>query len=135
LLAQTLGIDVTLIGGGDGDGDVEMDDAAPALTVESNLRGFDLIRGTVRSLVREGFSASQVLSQVCCKRFAPILLYRLKTVPKLHDVIVAHPTLTGQQKSACALVMAEADKALCDGADEELWILEVALRVHKAVTS
>lgn len=112
-LAQTLGIDVTLIGGGDGD--VEMDDA-PSLTVESNLRGFDLIRGTVRSLVREGFSASQVLSQ-------------------LHDVIVAHPTLTGQQKSACALVMAEADKALCDGADEELWILEVALRVHKAVTS
>ncbi|KAF8270369.1 P-loop containing nucleoside triphosphate hydrolase protein [Lactarius quietus] len=111
--AQALGIDVTLIGGGDGD--VEMGDAA-SLTVESNLRGFDLIRETVRSLVREGYSASQVLSQ-------------------LHDVIVAHPTLTGQQKSACALVMAEADKALCDGADEELWILEVALRVHKAITS
>ena len=63
-LAQTLGIDVTLIGGGDGD--VEMDDA-PSLTVESNLRGFDLIRETVRSLVREGFSASQVLSQVCAR--------------------------------------------------------------------
>lgn len=29
--------------------------------------------------------------------------------------------------------MAEADKALCDGADEELWILEVALRVYKAI--
>ncbi|KAH9171529.1 P-loop containing nucleoside triphosphate hydrolase protein [Lactarius sanguifluus] len=100
-LAQTLGVDVTLIGGGDGD--VEMGDAA-SLTVESDLRGFDLIRGTVRSLIREGYSASQVLSQ-------------------LHDVIVEHPTLTW------------APKALCDGADEELWILEVALRVHKAVTS
>jgi replication factor C subunit 2/4 len=29
--------------------------------------------------------------------------------------------------------MAEADKALCDGADEELWILEVALRIYKAI--
>ena len=70
-----------------------------------------------------------------CEAFALDLLYQLKTVPQLHDVIVAHPTLTGQQKSTCALVMAEADKALCDGADEELWILEVALRVHKTVTS
>lgn len=57
------------------------------------------------------------------------------TISQLHDVIVEHPTLTGRQKSGCALVMAEADKALCDGADEELWVLEVALRVHKAVTS
>jgi replication factor C subunit 2/4 len=32
------------------------------------------------------------------------------------------------------MVIAEADKALCDGADEELWILEVALRVHKSVS-
>jgi replication factor C subunit 2/4 len=31
--------------------------------------------------------------------------------------------------------MAEADKALCDGADEELWTLEVALRIAKAVAS
>lgn len=31
--------------------------------------------------------------------------------------------------------MAEADKALCDGADEELQILEVALSVHKAVSA
>ena len=70
-----------------------------------------------------------------CEESVPILLCQLKAVPQLHDVIVAHPTLTGRQKSTCALVMAEADKALCDGADEELWILEVALRVHKAVTS
>ena len=67
-LAQNLGIDITLIGGADGD--VEMDDA-PALSVESNLRGFDLIRETVRSLVREGFSASQVLLQVCARSLFP----------------------------------------------------------------
>ena len=54
---------------------------------------------------------------------------------QLHDVIVLHPTLTARQKSKCALAMAEADKALVDGADEELWILEVGLRVHKVMSS
>jgi replication factor C subunit 2/4 len=53
---------------------------------------------------------------------------------QLHDLIVLHPTLTGRQKSLCALAFAEADKALCDGADEELWTLEVGLAVHKAVS-
>jgi replication factor C subunit 2/4 len=54
---------------------------------------------------------------------------------QLHDLIILHPTLGARQKSHCALALAEADKALCDGADEELWILEVALKVHKAVSS
>jgi len=53
---------------------------------------------------------------------------------KLHDVVVFHPTLSGRQKSASALIFAEADKALCDGADEELWVLDVALRVHKVIS-
>lgn len=32
------------------------------------------------------------------------------------------------------MVIAEADKALCDGADEELWVLEVAVKVHKTLS-
>ncbi|KAJ4488186.1 P-loop containing nucleoside triphosphate hydrolase protein [Lentinula aciculospora] len=75
---------------------------------------FEQIRNKVREIIREGYSATQILSQI-------------------HDMVVSHPTLNGKQKSNCALVFAEADKALCDGADEELWILEVALRIHKAV--
>ena len=54
---------------------------------------------------------------------------------QLHDLIVLHQTISARQKAACALVIAEADKALCEGADEELWILEVALQVHKALSS
>lgn len=60
--AQTLGIDVSL--NGRGDEDVEMDGATPSTTAPA-LRGFDLIRETVRSLSREGYSASQILTQVC----------------------------------------------------------------------
>ncbi|KAI0303428.1 P-loop containing nucleoside triphosphate hydrolase protein [Multifurca ochricompacta] len=109
VFAQTVGVDVPPTQSGDED--IDMADVTP-LTVKADLRGFDLIRETVKLLIREGYSASQILIQ-------------------LHDIIVEHPTLTGRQKSACALTMAEADKALCDGADDELWILEVALRVHK----
>jgi replication factor C subunit 2/4 len=60
--AQTLGIDVSL--NGSGDEDVEMGDATSSTTT-TTLRGFDLIRETVRSLVREGYSASRILIQVC----------------------------------------------------------------------
>ena len=64
--ARTLGIDVSL--SGSGDDDVEMGDAASETTA-STLRGFDLIRETVKSLVREGYSASQILIQVCLALF------------------------------------------------------------------
>ncbi|KAK0197261.1 P-loop containing nucleoside triphosphate hydrolase protein [Armillaria mellea] len=77
--------------------------------------GFTGIRSAVKEIIREGYSASQVLSQ-------------------LHDLVVLHHTLNAKQKSQCGLVFAEADKALCDGADEELWILEVGLRVNKVVS-
>nr|GAT43976.1 predicted protein [Mycena chlorophos] len=79
-------------------------------------KGFDAIQSKVKELIREGYSASQLLTQ-------------------LHDLVVLHPTLNGRIKSNCAMVLAEADKALCDGADEELWIMEVALKMSKAVSS
>ncbi|KAI0807210.1 replication factor C [Fomes fomentarius] len=91
--------------------DIDIDGAG---TIKA--KGFDGVRTKVKEIIREGYSASQIISQ-------------------LHDYVIGHPTLTARQKARCALVFAEADKALCDGADEELWILEVGLRVHKAVTS
>ncbi|KZT65486.1 P-loop containing nucleoside triphosphate hydrolase protein [Daedalea quercina L-15889] len=88
------------------------------MDVDNDIRakGFDAIRKNVKGIIRQGYSASQMISQ-------------------LHDLIIEHPTLSARQKSKCALAFAEADKALCDGADEELWILEVALRVHKALST
>lgn len=101
--AATLGVDVD-----DDSMDIDMENR------RTKRAGFDTIRKKVREIVREGYSASQLLSQ-------------------LHDLIVEHPTLTARQKASSALALAEADKALCDGADEELWILEVALNIHKAL--
>ncbi|KAG5647144.1 hypothetical protein DXG03_001099 [Asterophora parasitica] len=99
--ARTLGIEV--------EGSMDVDGS-----VKQNTNSFVAIQVKVKELMREGFSATQILSQ-------------------LHDLVVLHPTLNGRQKSACALVFAEADKALCDGADEELWILEVGLPVQVAL--
>ncbi|KII89047.1 hypothetical protein PLICRDRAFT_687313 [Plicaturopsis crispa FD-325 SS-3] len=96
---------------------IDVDDAMP-MDVDGGAKskGFDRINKKVKELMREGYSAMQVLTQ-------------------LHDLIMFNTALTARQKAQCALVLAEADKALCDGADEELWILEVGLRVHKAVST
>ncbi|KAF7295074.1 Replication factor C subunit 2 [Mycena indigotica] len=94
-------------------------DFAATLGIDSmqidGSKGFERVQAKVKELIREGYSASQLLTQ-------------------LHDLIVLHPTLSGRSKSTCAMVIAEADKALTDGADEELWILEVALRIHKTIS-
>ncbi|KZT44151.1 P-loop containing nucleoside triphosphate hydrolase protein [Sistotremastrum suecicum HHB10207 ss-3] len=86
------------------------------IDMSTQKTGFDSIREEVRLLVREGYSGTQILSQ-------------------LHDLTIMHPTLTSRQKARCALVFAETDKAFCDGGDEELWVLETALRVHKALAA
>lgn len=54
---------------------------------------------------------------------------------QLHDAVIENNNLDSKIKSHCALVFAEADKALCDGADEELWILDVALRCSKYINA
>lgn len=98
-------------------------------------KGFDDVRQKVKDIVRQGYSASQILSQVRVFLNAVEETLIFCCLAQLHDLVIEHPTLTARQKSRCALVFAEADKALCDGADEELWILEVGLRVHKALAS
>ena len=116
---RTLGIEVL--------GGMEVDDQPP------EAPHFDTIKKKAKEICREGYSATQVLSQVSL-HIASIPPHS-PFVFKVHDLVVAHPTLQARQKSACALIFAEADKALCDGADEELWILEIALRVKKAVAA
>jgi replication factor C subunit 2/4 len=121
--ASTLGIEISA-------SDMDVDDSDKKVA-----KGFDSIRKKVRGLMREGYSAAQLLSQVYIRGLVEYCSADIHISLQIHDLIVAHPTLSSRQKSHCALVIAEADKALCDGADEELWILEVGLKVHKAVSS
>ncbi|KAJ9099909.1 hypothetical protein QFC21_003914 [Naganishia friedmannii] len=76
--------------------------------------GFKMVSETVTMINRQGYSAGQVLQQ-------------------LHDALIPLDGIPSLPKSLASMAMAEADYALCAGADEELQLLEVALRVQAAL--
>ncbi|KAL7416008.1 activator 1 41 kda subunit [Mrakia frigida] len=81
----------------------------------SDFKGnFNGVRNAVKRVQREGWSAGTVLSQ-------------------MHDIIVSHTQIPARPKSLAAQAMAECDKALCEGGDEELQMLECCLKVKKAM--
>ncbi|KAK8861694.1 hypothetical protein IAR55_002517 [Kwoniella newhampshirensis] len=76
--------------------------------------GFEGVRTAVKRVGREGWSAGQVLEQI-------------------HDALIPLPTIPAVQKSIAAMAIAECDKGLCEGGDEELQLLECCLRVKEAM--
>ncbi|KAJ9093473.1 hypothetical protein QFC19_008332 [Naganishia cerealis] len=72
--------------------------------------GFKMVSDTVTMINRQGYSAGQ-----------------------LHDALIPLDGIPSLPKSLASMAMAEADYALCAGADEELQLLEVALRVQAAL--
>lgn len=77
--------------------------------------GFEAVRSAIKRVGREGWSAGQILEQV-------------------HDAIIPLPTIPVLPKSLAAMAIAECDKALCEGGDEELQLLECCLRIREAMT-
>ncbi|KAJ1827755.1 Subunit of heteropentameric Replication factor C (RF-C) [Coemansia sp. RSA 2703] len=72
------------------------------------------IRDVVDDLIYNGYPASQVLAQ-------------------LHDRAMADQQLGSLQKAKIALLMASTDKALCDGADEHLQMMDLMVQASKVV--
>lgn len=89
-------------------------DAAMSSGNKPPKASFEAVHSAVRHLAMQGFSASQLLTQI-------------------HDYIIEHPTLEAQKKAKCALAMGEADKALVDGGDEELQLLNLCLKMMRAL--
>ncbi|KAG8853493.1 hypothetical protein FRB96_008095 [Tulasnella sp. 330] len=85
-----------------------------ALRKPNKATGFIGVKAQVKSIMRKGYSVAQLLNQ-------------------LHDVIVMHPDMTARQQAASGLILGEADKALIDGGDEELQLLEVALKIYETM--
>ncbi|GAA5851306.1 hypothetical protein JCM9279_001100 [Rhodotorula babjevae] len=98
--------------GDDDEGDdVEM---KPAAGSAGGASAFDRVREAVEKVSREGYSAVQVLSQ-------------------LHDLVILDPLVPARAKASIALDLGLADKALTDGADEELQLLNCCARIERAV--
>ncbi|GAA5862225.1 hypothetical protein JCM3774_004830 [Rhodotorula dairenensis] len=97
---------------GEGDGDVDM-----GTRVGKNGAGasrFERVRKAVEKVIREGYSSVQVLSQ-------------------LHDLVILDPLVSARAKASVAVDLGLADKALTDGADEELQLLNCCARIERAV--
>ncbi|KAG8900323.1 hypothetical protein FRB99_006111 [Tulasnella sp. 403] len=73
---------------------------------------FDDIKAVVKTVIQGGFSVSQLIRQ-------------------LHKLVIKHPIITDRQKADILLLFGEVDKSLVDGGDEELQLLDVALRISK----
>ncbi|RXK35234.1 replication factor C subunit 2/4 [Tremella mesenterica] len=87
----------------------------PFSGIDLSIRStFDTVRTAVKSISREGWSAGQVLEQ-------------------LHDALIPIPTIPAMQKSQAALAIAECDKGLCEGGDEELQLLDCCLRIREVM--
>lgn len=114
---------------------VEGDDAG-GVSMKVDSAGFEDVRKAVRNISMEGYSTAQLLIQVSAT-LCPMQLrlfaekYATPFALQLHDYIILHPTLTAAQKARCALDFGEADKALVDGGDEELQLLNLCLKLRR----
>ncbi|SCZ95832.1 BZ3500_MvSof-1268-A1-R1_Chr8-1g09827 [Microbotryum saponariae] len=100
---------------------VTFEDEDEAMQVEDNYgtkgqSAFGVVRKAVEKVTREGYSATQVLSQ-------------------LHDLVILNPLVDPKAKAKIAIVLGETDKCLTDGADEELQLLSCAARIRNAIVA
>ncbi|SGY40785.1 BQ5605_C003g02421 [Microbotryum silenes-dioicae] len=100
---------------------VTFEDEDEAMQVEDNYgtkgqSAFGIVRKAVEKVTREGYSATQVLSQ-------------------LHDLVILNPLVDPKAKAKIAIVLGETDKCLTDGADEELQLLSCAARIRNAIVA
>lgn len=75
---------------------------------------FRNLQQTVQDIVLDGWSISQLLSQ-------------------LHDKLLLDLSISTAVKIAAALAFSEADRCLCDGSDEHLQLLSVASKISQAL--
>ncbi|KAG0140339.1 hypothetical protein CROQUDRAFT_53412 [Cronartium quercuum f. sp. fusiforme G11] len=106
-LLKTMGID------NDIDGDVEMTDVNARK--KTRQTPFEKISSGVELIMRQGYSSVQLISQ-------------------LHDLLLLDSLIPARAKTVIAMAIGEADKKLTDGADEELQVLSICLKVWKAMS-
>jgi replication factor C subunit 2/4 len=94
---------------------------------------FDAVQRAVEKVVRDGYSAVQILSQVRNRASCGQVSTSKRHLFQLHDLVIFDPDLSSRTKSIVAIALGEADKFLADGADEELQLLSTACKIRAAV--
>ncbi|KKA26730.1 hypothetical protein TD95_000872 [Thielaviopsis punctulata] len=86
-----------------------IDRLVDAMQPKTRQEAYPRVSTVVEDLVADGWSASQVLSQ-------------------LYQTIIYDETIKDEHKNKIVLIFSEVDKRLLDGADEHLSVLDLALR-------
>lgn len=94
--------------------DSTIDRLLQAMQPRSKGSVYDSVAGVVTGLIAEGWSATQVVTQ-------------------LYDKIAMNDAIPDRQKNKIVMSFSEADKRLVDGADEHLAILDLSLQIAAAL--
>lgn len=79
-----------------------------------DTKDIEKLKGMVDDVVYAGYPVTQVLGQ-------------------LHDLAMVDEQLSSLQKAKLARLMSSVDKALCDGADEQLQLLDLMLQASRRI--
>lgn len=99
------------------------------IQVCSNKKNFKEIQSTIKQIHLFGYASAQVLLQVgeCVSNVLNL------TYAQLHDKFIENTSISDTSKSKAILSIAEADKALTDGADDELQLLNLAMKLQTSL--
>jgi replication factor C subunit 2/4 len=90
---------------------------------------YEVVAKVVTDMVADGWSATQVVTQVC----VPAPLSTNLTRWQLYQSIIYNEAIPDIQKNKIVLLFSESDKRLVDGSDEHLTILDLALRTSNVM--
>lgn len=92
---------------------------------------YEAVSAVVNDIVADGWSATQILSQVCFPQEKKNRKKYITLTPptQLYRRIVYNDAIPDIQKNKIVMVFSEMDKRLVDGTDEHLSILDMALRI------
>ena len=90
---------------------------------------YEAVAKQVTDLVADGWSATQVVTQVEIDTVRSVTKNLANLGSQLYQKILYDDALSNKQKTTIAMQFSDVDKRLVDGADEHLTILDLALQV------
>lgn len=93
---------------------------------------YEAVAAVVSDIVADGWSATQILSQVCDFDISPrrtLCWICSNLYVKLYHRVVFNDAIPDIQKNRIVTVFSEMDKRLVDGSDEHLSILDMVMRI------
>jgi replication factor C subunit 2/4 len=91
---------------------------------------YEAVAKVVTDMVADGWSATQVVTQVC---ISILLLIPILIHCQLYQSIIYNEAIPDIQKNKITLIFSETDKRLVDGSDEHLTVLDLALRISNVL--